>query len=214
MRLSLRARIAVWLAVTFGVFVAAATLPTLARQAGPAPLAFNSARVSIAGTSNIHEYTATTTTVRVTRAHLASATAAGADVWEHILAPGVLDGFEVVIPAATLTSPKEGLDKNMHKALKVEEFPDINFRLTRLETRAGVAGGYRATGVLRIAGVERTVAIDLNTKRQGEALSVSGKVPFLMTDFGITPPKAMLGMLKTDPKITVSFETVVAIPLT
>ena len=28
-----------------------------------------------------------------------------------------------------------------------------------------------------------------------------------MTDFGITPPKAMLGMLKTDPKVTVTFET-------
>ena len=30
----------------------------------------------------------------------------------------------------------------------------------------------------------------------------------LMTDFGIEPPKAMLGMLKTDPKVTVTFETV------
>jgi hypothetical protein len=26
-----------------------------------------------------------------------------------------------------------------------------------------------------------------------------------MTDYGIAPPKAMLGMLKTDPKVTVSF---------
>src|SRR5690606_7230327 len=110
--------------------------------------------------------------------------------------------------------PKDGLDKNMHKALKVAEFTDINFRLTRLEARAGVAGGYRATGVLRIAGVERTVALDLNTERKGAALKVAGKVQFLMTDFGITPPVAMLGMLKTDPKVTVSFETVVAIPLT
>ena len=35
-----------------------------------------------------------------------------------------------------------------------------------------------------------------------------------MTDFGITPPKAMLGMLKTDPKVTVTFETVLAIAAT
>lgn len=213
MRLSLRARTVVRLAVTFGVCATAATLPTLAQQAGPTPLAFNSARVSIAGTSNIHEYTAATTTVRVTRAHLAGA-ATGGDVWEHVLVPGVLDGFEVAIPAATLTSPKEGLDKNMHKALKVGEFPDITFRLSRLEARAGVAGGYRAVGVLKIAGVERTVALDLNTERKGAALSVAGKVQFLMTDFGVTPPTAMLGMLKTDPKVTVSFETLVAIPLT
>ena len=34
-----------------------------------------------------------------------------------------------------------------------------------------------------------------------------------MTDYGITPPKAMLGMLKTDPKVTVTFETVLSVPL-
>jgi polyisoprenoid-binding protein YceI len=77
-----------------------------------------------------------------------------------------------------------------------------------------VAGGYRGVGVLRIAGVEREIALDLKTQRHGAALSVAGKVQLLMTDFGITPPKAMLGMLKTDPKITVSFEAIVAMPLT
>jgi hypothetical protein len=35
-----------------------------------------------------------------------------------------------------------------------------------------------------------------------------------MTDFGITPPKAMLGMLKTDPKVTVTFDTLVTVPST
>jgi hypothetical protein len=39
-------------------------------------------------------------------------------------------------------------------------------------------------------------------------------VPLLMTDFGIAPPKAMLGMLKTDPKVTVTFETMLSVPLT
>jgi hypothetical protein len=39
-------------------------------------------------------------------------------------------------------------------------------------------------------------------------------VSLLMTDFGITPPVALLGMLKTDPKVTVSFETVLTVPLT
>jgi hypothetical protein len=35
-----------------------------------------------------------------------------------------------------------------------------------------------------------------------------------MTDYGIKPPTAMLGMLKTDPKVTVSFETMLVVPLT
>jgi hypothetical protein len=57
----------------------------------------------------------------------------GANVWEAILKPGALEAFEISIPAATLSSPKEGLDKNMHKALKATEHPDITFRLSRLE---------------------------------------------------------------------------------
>ena len=68
--------------------------------------------------------------------------------------------------------------------------------------------------MLQIAGVEREVALDITTERKDSTLTVSGEVQLLMTDFGITPPKAMLGMLKTDPKVTVTFETVLTIPLT
>ena len=68
--------------------------------------------------------------------------------------------------------------------------------------------------MLRIAGVDREVAIDITTKRTGATLTVQGRLDLLMTDYGIKPPVAMLGMLKTDPKVTVTFETVLAIPLT
>jgi hypothetical protein len=79
------------------------------------PLAIDSARVTISGTSNIHEYTASTKVVRVTRSQVGSAIA-GAGFWTEELKPGAIEAFEVAIPAATLSSPKEGLDKNMHKA--------------------------------------------------------------------------------------------------
>ena len=176
------------------------------------PLAIDTARVTIAGTSNIHAYTASTTTVRVTRAVLGSGVA-GAAFWDAIVKPGALEAFEVAIPAAQLTSPKEGLDKNMHKALKVQEHADITFGLTALEPGA-TAGTLKARGVLRIAGVERDVVLDLTTERREASLTVKGKVNLLMTDYGIKPPTAMLGMLKTDPKVTVTFETVLSVPLT
>jgi polyisoprenoid-binding protein YceI len=198
-----------------GSSIAVALAALLAAGAYPAaesPLAVDSARVTIAGTSNVHDYTASTTKVRVTRAHIGAAIA-GSDFWANALKPGALEAFEIAIPAATLTSPKEGLDKNMYKALKVEAHPEITFRLVRFEP-AAADGAARAIGVLQIAGVEREVALDITTKRTPAGLSVQGKVNLLMTDFGITPPKAMLGMLKTDPKVTVTFETVFAIPLT
>ena len=190
-----------------------AVVPTAATwQEAPSPLTLGSSRISIAGTSNIHAYTASTTAARIVRLHVASGVL-GANVWEEIVKPGAIEAFEIAIPAATLSSPKEGLDKNMHKALRVTEHPDITFRLSRVEG-ATPSGALRAIGVLRIAGVEREVAFELKTQRNGSTFTVSGEVPLLMTDFGITPPKAMLGMLKTDPRVTVTFETVLAIPLT
>jgi hypothetical protein len=171
------------------------------------PLAFGSARLTISGTSNIHAYTASTATVTITRAQLAAATP-GPEFWTNVLKPGAVEAFEIAIPAATLTSPREGLDKNMHKALQVKEHQDITFRLLRLEAGAGTPDALRAIGVLQVAGVEREVGLDITTERKGSTLSVQGQVQLLMTDFGIKPPTAMLGMLKTDPKVSVAFEVV------
>jgi hypothetical protein len=167
-------------------------------------------RISIAGTSNVHEYTASTTTARLVRLQLADG---APPTLQALGAPGAVEAFEIAIPAATLSSEKDGLDKNMHKALKVNEHKDITFRLVRLEPTADT-GTFRATGVLQIAGVERTATFSITAEQKGAALAVRGEVPLLMTDFGITPPKAMLGMLKTDPKVIVTFETVLSVPLT
>jgi hypothetical protein len=41
---------------------------------------------------------------------------------------------------------------------------------------------------------------------------VKGTLALLMTDYGIIPPKGMLGMFKTDPKVTIVFETVLNAP--
>jgi hypothetical protein len=187
----------------------AVTTPLLAQESAQAPIALTSARVTLSGTSNIHDYTASTTTVRVTKLQVASGL--GGDLWSAVVKPGALQAFEIAIPAASLHSTKDGLDKNMHKALKAKEHTDIVFRLSRLEPKAGAL---RAVGVLRIAGVEKEVGFDLATSVKNGSLVVSGSVDLLMTDFGIPAPKAMMGMLKTDPKVTISFETVLSTPLT
>jgi hypothetical protein len=194
-----------------GLGLAAATVAIAAGAS--APIALDGARVTIAGTSNIHAYTASTTAVRVTELRVAPQVA-GPALWDRIVEPGALEAFAIAIPAATLTSPKDGLDKNMHKALKVKEHAEITFRLERLASSAAFPGALTATGVLQIAGVEREVTFDLTTARDGDRLVVKGEVDLLMTDFDIKPPKAMLGMLRTDPKVTVRFETAFTLPTT
>jgi polyisoprenoid-binding protein YceI len=185
---------------TFFLACALAAALTSHGRAAETPLTLNSARVSLDGTSNIHAFTASTTTVHV--ATEISGTPA-ADLLEQVLQPGGLKTFEVTIPAASLLSEKADLNKNMHKALKVQEHRDIRFRLGALEQ---LVNGYRATGSLTIAGIERQVAVNLQVERKGAALAVTGNTELLMTDYGIAPPKAMLGMLKTNPKVQIRIE--------
>ena len=179
---------------------AAATvaLGSISQAAGTAPLALASARVTIEGTSNIHSYTASSTAVKVAAVDV---DATGTNVLERALEPNAVRTFEVVIPTTSLTSPKDGIDKNMHKALKAAEHPEIRFRLHALDVAAGTAAGQ-----LTIAGVEKDVTLTVQVKRQDAALAVTGTTTLMMTDYGITPPKAMLGMLKTNPKVTITFE--------
>jgi hypothetical protein len=180
-------------------------------MSGPA-LGLASTQVSIAGTSNVHAYTASTTNARIVRVKLAD-DVAGPELWDRVAEPGVIEAFEIAVSAASLTSPRDGLDKNMHKALKVAEHPEILFRLSRLES-GGQPGMLKAVGLLTIVGVQREITMDLVVRQEEGGMAVTGDVDLLMTDFGIAPPKAMLGMLKTDPRVTVSFETVLAVPTT
>jgi hypothetical protein len=190
-------------------------LATTAAQDGSqsGSLVRSAGRITIAGTSNVHAYTAATTSMRLVQMRVVPSLA-DPNLLDEIARPGAVQAFELAIPAASLTSPREGVDKNMHKALKVTEHPDIVFQLTRLERRPGAPAVFRGTGLLRIAGVERDVTLDVTLAQAGAGLTVSGQLALLMTDYGITPPKALMGMLKTDPKVTVTFETTLSIPLT
>ncbi len=180
----------------------ALTLAAVAVASAQLPLSIDKAQVTIAGTSNVHDYTATTADAKITKVEFGS-TVAGAAFWDEVQKPGGLVAFDLAIKAESLKSTRDGLDKNMYKALKTKEHPVITFSLKRME---GAPGALKAIGILQVAGVEREVTLPLKTTRKGEALGVSGEIDVLMTDHGIAPPKAMMGMVKADPKITVTFD--------
>jgi polyisoprenoid-binding protein YceI len=186
-----------------------AVLTTIPRAEAPsagastAPLSVTSARVSLDGTTNIHPYSASTSSVRIVDIEVAGA---GANLFDRALQPGGLTAFEIAIPATSLTSPREGVDKNMHKALKAGQFAEIRFRLKAIQPASG--GNYTAAGWLTVAGIEKEVTLNLQVRRNAAALAVTGTTDLLMTDYGITPPKAMMGMLKTNPKVQITIELV------
>ncbi len=177
-----------------------------AAASDPWAITIVSAHVSLDGTSNVHAFTAATTDVRATAIDVSGPVAG--DRLDHVLEPGALKAFDITIPAASLTSPREGIDRDMHKALRVRQHPEIRFRLHALEPDAGM---YRATGLLTIAGVEKEIALDLEVQRNRSTLAVTGATDLVMTDFGIVPPKALMGMVRANPEIRVRLDLVLAV---
>ena len=159
-----------------------------------------SATLSISGTSTMHPYVVSTKTLKV-----GTAVASAADL-KGLLQPGSLQGFELQIPVNTFTSDKDGLTKQMFKALKADKHPTITFRLDSY-TVESAAGGVtvKPTGTLTVAGVEKPIDMVLDVKEVAGALQVRGTRDLLMTDFGIKPPTMFMGMLKTDDKVTITF---------
>jgi polyisoprenoid-binding protein YceI len=173
------------------------------------PLTLNSARVSLDGTSNMHPFTATTWTVTIRAMEIAGTPTT--DLLEHLMQPGSLKRLEVTIPSRSLSSPKEGIDKNMHKALNAIVHPNIRFRLGTLEA---LGTEYRASGWLMVAGVENEIVLNVHMERKGSALEITGWTDLLMTEYGISPPTAMLGMLQTHPQVQIHFALLLGAQLT
>ena len=177
---------------------------------GRSSLAVSSVTVTIQGTSKRAPFFASTKTVRVTRVQLAAPQAE--NVLQQALRPGGIEAFDVTIPVMTLTSPDEGVDAHIHDSLNADAHPEIRFYLRSIRGAPGDAMGFvhlRAVGTLTVNGVEREITLNIKVLPAGRSLLVDGSTDLLMTDFGVKPPKGLLGMLKTDPWINVRFYLVV-----
>lgn len=125
---------------------------------------------------------------------------------------------EVTIPVRALKSNNSLMDDVMHKAMKIQQHPQIKYRLQEMQLKGGArAPGtpliFETKGELTVAGVTRTnqmdVAID---KAANNRLKASGSTSVKMTDFGIQPPapKIALGAIKTGDDVKISFEWLTA----
>lgn len=165
--------------------------------------------VEVEGTSNIHDWTGTTDQITGWIQIPGQWTE---DDGEIRLAPalqGANDTFHVhaQIPTGTLKGNRRGLASNMHKALKVSSHPHVTFTLEKINgSRAGASGAaiWSVVGDLEIAGDTRSVNLELTvTPLSGDRVRVDVSKDLLMTDFGIDPPRAMMGMARAANEVDV-----------
>ncbi|MDH7912885.1 YceI family protein [Winogradskyella sp. SYSU M77433] len=115
------------------------------------------------------------------------------------------------VKAESLKSGKSGMDKNTYKALNTGKYKTIDFNLTSVSSIEKISeNSFKATvkGDLTISGSKKSISLTLNIKLEGAKLLVEGEKPLKMTDFGIEPPKALLGTIKTGDAIKIIFKSV------
>jgi polyisoprenoid-binding protein YceI len=105
------------------------------------------------------------------------------------------------------------MDDNLYKALNVDATPEISYILATFEAAPGDVKDtftLHTVGTLTIAGKENKVSMDVVATRLPDGtVKATGIVPIKMTDFGIKPPTAIFGRLKTGDDVKVNFELTV-----
>jgi hypothetical protein len=104
------------------------------------------------------------------------------------------------------------MNENLRKALKAEEHEHISFEVTGAEfIDTGTRGELEvlAKGKLTVAGTSRDLQFQVSGTDTGNgALRLTGRLTILMTDYGVQPPTAMLGLLKTKNEVLIRFDLV------
>lgn len=114
---------------------------------------------------------------------------------------------EFTAPATGLKSDKNIMENKARDALKEKKFPQIKFTLKGDGLQAVSEGNVDITGMLTLAGktkeIKAPVDFTISSDRQ---FTVSGKVLLKMSDFGIDPPTAIFGTIKTGDEVEVKYK--------
>jgi polyisoprenoid-binding protein YceI len=148
-------------------------------------------QMTIDGTSTIHDWTETVEQFN----GAVNATVNGNQLTQ-------ISSSTLTIKVASIKSGKSGMDDNTYKALKSKKHPNITYKLASVNITGNTA---TLTGSLTIAGVTKTVKFKTNYTITNGVIKFTGAHTFNMTDFGIDPPTAVMGTIKTGDEVTVKF---------
>ena len=155
-----------------------------------------SSKIWVEGTSSVHDWDCQVAQFAGTL---------DADLGDAGLAS--LGGTSVTIPVQGIDCDNGTMNGKLRDALG--QTP-VRYTLTSAGLGAPEADGWftiRAAGRLTIAGTTRPARMTVKAKAlDGGGLRFTGQHALKMTDFGIDPPTALLGTLKTGDEVTVHFD--------
>ncbi len=157
----------------------------------------------VSGTSTLHDWSV--------KSNIIQGNAEFSGPWKLDAASSIaLQSIDLVIPVDSLKSTEgSGMDNTMYDALKLKQFPTITFSLAKASLKSapskpGSPYHFDTTGRLTVAGAAHDENLDLAILPNNDGqLTITTDVGLKMTDFGIKPPTAMLGVIKSGDAVTI-----------
>lgn len=155
--------------------------------------------ISIDGTSTLHDWTSS-----VTKATLQGKFTVAQ---KQLTA---LQDVKLAIKVKDIKSTKGSImDNKTWDALKAEKHPQIGFQSTGVAVvnHTGGKTSIRIKGQLSIAGATQNTELEASAQVLPDGrLRFEGSKPIDMTAFGMTPPTALMGSIKTGKDVVVRFQ--------
>ncbi len=158
-------------------------------------------KISIAGTSTMHDWLMTAEDAMITLIKD-----------DKTSQEFVLQEIIVEIPVTSLKSEKgKKMEKNTYKALNSDLYPTIFFRSTKNNKLAGSDQmTLKCNGNLEVAGIKKDLQLTAQCIKVSEDIvEFSGKVKVLMSDHEIEPPQFLMGAFKTGDEVVIEFNVTI-----
>jgi hypothetical protein len=174
------------------------TLSIINVNAQESKLVLSESKLIVDGTSNIHDWTIEAKAM----SGMALVIIEAGDLKE-------VKNLDFSVEVEQLKSGKSSMDKNTFKALKSSSNKNINFKLVKVVKITSTSTNnfnVETQGDLTIAGVKKRITQTFTVKLSGKKITLLGKQKIDMTLYGVEPPKALMGTIKTGKEVTVDFK--------
>lgn len=150
-------------------------------------------QISVAGTSNLHDWTMNATKFSVD----GKLTVVSGELKD-------INSLVFVLPVKNLKSKESLMDTRAYKTLNEETYDKMIFKLTNA-TVVEAQKVVKVTGNLTIAGVTKAIALQANyVVAADESVTFKGSRGIKMSDFKIKAPSFMMGALKTGDDLNIN----------
>jgi polyisoprenoid-binding protein YceI len=154
----------------------------------------------VLGTSNIHDWTMTSSSLESQGAFVKDGDGLSA-----------IRAFTFQFAVKSLKSEHSSMDGRMNKAVNADRFPTISYKLISATVSAVQKGKYllKTKGDLTFSGNTQTISMDVIAKvNEDNTITCSGTKKIQLTDYGVKPPSYMLGSMKVYNDLTIQFNLI------